>query len=90
VPQHKSSPNTKKNVAYGGLLGLCLAGGVVVLLYLLDDTIKNKDDVERYLGKNVLASIPVDSVMDENDKEQKKRKRSFGKRKTPMRHSAKA
>lgn len=79
APTVKYSPSMTKNVALGGLLGLCLAGGVVVLLYLLDDTIKSEEDVERYLGMNVLAAIPMDSTQAEpknRDKPRKRRKAS--------------
>ena len=34
--------------------------GILVLLFLMDDRIKNQDDVERYLQLNVLASVPIE------------------------------
>jgi capsular polysaccharide biosynthesis protein len=73
VPTKKSSPSMSKNVAIGGLLGLILSGGIIVLLYLMDDTIKTNEDVERYLHLNVIATIPVNSVfeLDEEPAENK-------------------
>lgn len=49
-----------RNIAIGGILGILLAAGVVVLIYILDDTVKTPDDVEHYLGLNVLTSIPIE------------------------------
>lgn len=60
VPKKPSSPNVMKNTVLGGMLGAVLAMAVVVLLYLLDDTIKNEDDVKRYLQLNTLAVVPLE------------------------------
>lgn len=59
LPESPSSPSTMRNTVIGGALGILLAAGIVVLIFLLDDTIKNPDDVENYLGLNVLTSIPI-------------------------------
>ena len=54
----QTSPSVKKNVAIGVLLGLLLSGGLVVVLSVMDDTIKSEDDMMKYLGISMLASIP--------------------------------
>lgn len=59
-PKYPVTPNTTKNMIVGGLLGAVLMMGVLVLLFLMDDRIKNQDDVERYLQLNVLASVPIE------------------------------
>lgn len=59
LPTAPSSPNTMKNMVIGGALGLILAMGIVILIFMLDDTLKTPDDVERYMGLNVLTSIPI-------------------------------
>ena len=59
LPTSPSSPNVKKNMMLGALLGLVISMGLVVLIFILDDTIKTPDDVEKYLGMNVLTSIPI-------------------------------
>lgn len=59
LPQHASSPNVMKNAIIGVLLGILIAAAIIILIFMLDDTIKTPDDVENYLGLNVLASIPV-------------------------------
>lgn len=59
LPENPSSPSVMKNTAIGGMLGIIIAVGIIVLIYILDDTIKTPDDVEDRLGLNVLTSIPI-------------------------------
>ena len=59
LPTSPSSPNVKKNMMLGALLGLVISMGFIVLISILDDTVKTPDDVEKYLGLNVLTSIPI-------------------------------
>lgn len=59
LPTSPSSPDVKKNMMLGVLLGLVISMGFVVLIFVLDDTVKTPDDVEKYLGLNVLTSIPI-------------------------------
>lgn len=59
LPTAPSSPSLIKNMAIGGILGVFIALGIIVLIFVLDDTIKTPDDVEHYLGLNVLTSIPI-------------------------------
>lgn len=58
LAESPSSPSVTKNTAIGILLGLVLSAGIIVVIYILDDTIKNEDDVVKYLGKSVLATLP--------------------------------
>ena len=60
VPTKPSSPSTMKNTLMGGALGVLLVSAVIILLHLLDDTIKNEEDVKKYLGLNTLAAIPLE------------------------------
>ena len=55
VPENPFSPNKAKNI----LLGFVLASAVVVLRTMLDDTYKSADDIRKYTGMVVLASIPL-------------------------------
>ena len=64
LPEGPSSPNTMKNTVIGGAIGFVLAAAIYILIFLLDDTIKTPDDVEKYLGLSVLASIPYDEEAD--------------------------
>ena len=58
VPKKPTSPNLLKNTAIGGLLGAFAAAGLIILLHLMDDTVKTEEDVKKYLQMNVLASVP--------------------------------
>jgi capsular polysaccharide biosynthesis protein len=78
-----SSPNVKKNIIIGGLIGLFLAAGIIIVLHLLDDTIKDSDDIEKYLGLNTLGLIPVESG-GQRQMEQDKRKRKIGHKKSRL------
>ena len=72
------SPNSVKNMIIGGILGFIISVGIIVVIYMLDDTIKTPDDVEKYLGLSVLASIPYDENIDtEKRKKKKKRKNNL-------------
>lgn len=68
LPTEPSSPNLMKNIAIGGMLGLTLAIAVIVLIFMLDDTLKTPDDIEHYLGLNVLTSIPIQEGMKKSKK----------------------
>ena len=59
LPVAPSSPNVRNNFLMGGSWGVLLAIAFILIRYLLNDTIKNDEDVERYLNLNVLASIPT-------------------------------
>jgi capsular polysaccharide biosynthesis protein len=59
LPTAPSTPNTMQNTVLGGALGCLLAAAIILLQHYSNDTIKNTDDVEHYLGLNVLASIPT-------------------------------
>lgn len=57
-------PSVTKWTAIGFLIGAIAAAAVVVIRFLLDDTIKSSDDIEKYLGLSTLALIPDASVPD--------------------------
>lgn len=59
VSEKPVSPNLFRNVLIGIMLGVFLSVVVVVLLYMLDDTVKSSDDIEKYLKLNTLTSIPL-------------------------------
>lgn len=63
LPQNPVSPNKKMNIAIAFLVGLMVSVGLVFLLEYLDNTYKNKDQLEKDLGIPVLGAIPdVDMV----------------------------
>lgn len=59
MPSVKSSPAILKMTILSGLAGVFIVAAVSILFYLLDDTIKTSEDVERYLGLSTLAMIPL-------------------------------
>lgn len=59
IPKNPSEPSLKKNALIGALIGFVLACGLITLMYLLNDSIKTADDVEKYLGLNTLGVIPL-------------------------------
>lgn len=61
LPLEKSDPSVFKWTVIGGLIGMFLVTAIVMVWYLLDDTIKTSDDVEKYLGLSTLALIPLES-----------------------------
>ena len=65
------TPNTVKNTVLGALIGAVLAIGVVIVSYLLNDTIMTTDDIEKKLGMTVLASIPMDEAEFDGKKSKK-------------------
>lgn len=73
MPTTKAGPSVPKWTLIGGVLGAFLVCGVILIHYLLDDTIKTSEDVEKYLGLSTLALIPV--AVDENNVKQKTKKR---------------
>lgn len=74
VPERKSSPNNVKNILIGIILGFVLAAGAFTVAYILDDTVKTTEDVERYLGLHTLASVPEEGGTDNSEKHEKKRR----------------
>ena len=58
LPQNPVSPNKKMNIAIAFLLGLMVSVGLVFLLEYLDNTYKNKEQLEKDLGISVLGAIP--------------------------------
>ncbi len=58
IPTVQSSPSMSKNVMMGILLGIVLCCGIICVITMMDDTIKSEEDLEKYLGITVLASVP--------------------------------
>ena len=89
LPTSPSSPNVEKNTMIGFILGFGISVIVVVIMFILDDTIKTPDDIEKRLGVSVLASIPLKSASssqssygyETSSKSSKKKKKSDTKKK---------
>ena len=64
TPEESASPNVWKNTLVGALVGLLAAAGVYSVIFLLDDTIRTEEDVERYLGISTVGVIPLSRELD--------------------------
>ena len=70
-----SSPSKKKNTLLGGMIGGLLAVSIILIRYYSDMTVKDEDDVRKYLNLGTLASIPYEkSVYMSADTRKKKRR----------------
>lgn len=76
VPVRQSSPNNKRNTLLGAMAGIALVCGITVLEVILNDTVRNEEDVEKYLGLTVLASVPEREGENTEDKEAAAKNRS--------------
>lgn len=75
IPKEPSSPSTMRDALIGGLLGMIIAMAVIVIGYLMNDTIKTSEDIEKYLGLGALGTIPISEGQKKSSKKQNKRAR---------------
>lgn len=64
VPAGKSGPSLMKNTVIAAAAGFVLAVGILVVMYLLDDTIRTDEDVDHYLGLATLGVIPASEELE--------------------------
>ena len=57
-PTAKCSPNVTRNTILGGFFGGLISSAIILVFAMLNDTIHNQEDVEKYLGLNTLGVIP--------------------------------
>lgn len=58
VPKEKSSPSNTRNALLGALAAMVLVCGGISVGVVLNDTVRSEEDVTKYLGVTVLASVP--------------------------------
>jgi capsular polysaccharide biosynthesis protein len=75
VPENPSSPSLLKNTVLGAMVALIIVLAVLTVIYLLDDTLKNSDDVEKEFGIIPLTVIPESDIFGGEEKEASKRGR---------------
>jgi len=73
LPTAPSSPSVMKWTGIGLLAGMFLCAMVIIIRFVMDDTIKSSEDVERYLGLSTLAMIPITETEDRRKKNRKRR-----------------
>ena len=59
-------------------MGVFVSVAVILISYMINDTIKTQEDVERYLGLSILGTIPLTETGKKTRK--KKQKRGRGRR----------
>ena len=59
LPEEPVAPNKKMNIAIAFILGMMVGLGIVFLLEYLDNTYKNKEQLEKDLDIPVLGVIPM-------------------------------
>lgn len=89
LPTVKSSPSLSRNVLMGALLCLVAVLGVLTYLYMMDDTIKTPEDLEKEFGFMPMTVIPEGNIegMIKNDDEEKRS--LFGRKKKKTKTKAK-
>lgn len=86
VAERKTSPTTTKNAMIAGVLGVLLASAFVIIRYMMDDTIKSSEDIERYLGLNTLGILPIEENALKEEQREEMAKQAAKKRKRKANH----
>ncbi|MBB2991271.1 receptor protein-tyrosine kinase [Mycolicibacterium iranicum] len=60
IPDHPVVPKTSRNIGIGVVLGLALGIGIAVVRDMLDNTVKDRETVERITGSGIVGSVPLD------------------------------
>lgn len=71
------SPNTMMNTVLGAAIGAFLAIAIVIISYLMNDTIMTAEDIERKLGMHVLGTLPLEETEYDGKKKRAKTVRSL-------------
>lgn len=75
VPTAPTDTSTTRNTLLAAAAGFVLSAGILIVLYLMDDTIRNEDDVDRFLGLSTLTTIPISVDLSTDGKVSSKRKK---------------
>ncbi len=59
APETPTSPNAKRNLLIGGLLGLALGIGLALLTHTLDTKVRNEEDIKALSRRPILGDIPL-------------------------------
>ncbi len=62
IPINPSSPSLTKNIMIGALIGMIIMLGLFTIQFMLDDTFKTADDIEREFGVIPLTVIPEGKI----------------------------
>jgi capsular polysaccharide biosynthesis protein len=68
VPANPISPSLPKNTLLGAMVGILLVMAVLTVGYLLDDTLKTSEDIEKEFGIIPLTVIPEGELTENGSK----------------------
>jgi capsular polysaccharide biosynthesis protein len=79
LPDKPSSPDLNKNIAIGGMIGIGFAVMLITFRFLLNDSIRSTEDIEKHLGLTTLSIIPMEDInykkrRNKNEARQRKQK----------------
>ncbi len=77
IPRAVSTMNIKRNSLAAAAIGAVLTIAILVVVFLLDDTIRSEDDVENHLGLSTLGVIPSSKELYVNRGGKKSKQRKF-------------
>ncbi len=80
VPVHKSSPSLSKNTVMGALIGLLIMMAIFTVQFLMDDTFKTAEDIEKEFGVMPLTVVPEGKIEGLEPTEDKKKRSKRNKR----------
>ena len=69
----KISPNTRNNTILGAVIGALIAAVITILSHIFNDTIMTTNEIEKHLGLNTLAVVPLEKDPDEISNKKAKR-----------------
>lgn len=75
VPTQKYSPSYTKNTMLGALVLAVLYCAILLVRFLMNDTLITPDDVEQYFGVQPLATIPEGDLGSFNKQDNKKKRK---------------
>ena len=74
VEEQPANINHIKDIVIFGFIGIVVASMYVLIVNMLDTTIKSSEDIEKITGVTVLASIPIYETIDEKPKSKRRRR----------------
>jgi len=69
IPVNPSSPSLSRNVMIGAMIGMIIMLGIFLIRFIMDDTFKSADDIEREFGVIPLTVIPEGKISGQENKE---------------------
>ena len=72
------SPSVGKNTVIGAFLGMLLAMAIVIVSYLMNDSIMTPEDLEKKVGLHVLGSLPLEDEAEYDGESSRKKRKGKG------------